>query len=205
MMPTVVLMVKAPVIGAVKTRLAASLGAERAVEIYRALVERQVRALPVEWAVVVSFDPPGAESEMRAWLEPLRSAHMKFQAQREGDLGQRLLVAASDALGAEGGAVVLIGGDCPYLESSHLAGAAEALTRVDVVLGPARDGGYYLIGLRRAEPTLFAGIDWSSPQVLAQTRERCTAARMRVCELDELEDVDDGASWRRAVAAGVLG
>eukprot|EP01031_Cornospumella_fuschlensis_P003638 gene3638-4539_t len=74
-------MVKAPTAGAVKTRLASSLGAERATEIYRALVERQLRALPVTWPVVVCFDPPAAEAAMHAWLSPLRASNLTFAAQ----------------------------------------------------------------------------------------------------------------------------
>lgn len=100
---------------------------------------------------------------------------------------------------------MLIGGDCPYIETSHLKAAAVMLERTDVVIGPARDGGYYLIGVRRLERAMFTGIAWSSALVLVQARERCAAAGLSVVELGELEDVDDEASWRRAAAAGVLG
>lgn len=204
MRPTLVLMVKAPTVGAVKTRLASSVGAERATEIYRALVERQLRALPATWPVVVCFDPPAAEAAMRAWLTPVRATDLTFAKQAAGDLGERLIAATDDAFGAGAEAVILVGGDCPYLGQGHFEEAAKILTTGQVALGPARDGGYYLISLHRPEPALFTGIAWSSPQVLEQTRARCAAAGLRVCELAELEDVDDEASWQRAVASGVL-
>lgn len=204
MRPTLVLMVKAPTAGAVKTRLASSVGALRATAIYRALVERQLLAVPATWPVVVCFDPPEREAAMRTWLMSFREAGVVFSAQTTGDLGQRLSAATADAFEAEAEAVILIGGDCPYLTGAILEAAAVTLAATDVVLGPASDGGYYLIGLRRPEPALFSGIAWSSPQVLAQTRARCMAAGLSVREVAELEDVDDEASWRRAVAAGVL-
>jgi hypothetical protein len=204
MSPTLVLMLKAPAAGAVKTRLAATVGAARATEIYRSLVERQVRALPEGWPVVICFDPPEAGAAMRAWLTPLRPKGTEFCTQGAGDLGRRLTLAAAAAFGAGAQAVVLIGGDCPYLAHTHLAEAATALRGERVVLGPARDGGYYLIGLHRPEPAVFHDIAWSSPQVLVQTRSRCRSAGLDVHELPELEDVDDEMSWRRAVEAGAL-
>ena len=204
MRPTVVLMVKAPMVGAVKTRLASTVGAGRATEIYRALVERQLRALPATWPVVVCFDPPTAEVAMHAWLTPLRATGLTFATQAAGDLGERLIAATVEAFGAGAEAVILIGGDCPYLGQEHFEEAARILATGQVALGPARDGGYYLIALRRPEPAIFTGIAWSSPQVLEKTRARCAAAGLRVGELAELEDVDEEASWQRAVAAGVL-
>lgn len=204
MRATVVLMVKAPTVGVVKTRLASSLGTGRATEIYRALVERQLRELPAAWPVVVSFDPPALESAIRAWLTPVRATDLRFAAQVTGDLGDRLIAATAEAFGTGAESVIVIGGDCPYLSHDHFDEAARILATRLVALGPARDGGYYLIALHRPEPALFTGIAWSSPQVLEQTRVRCAAAGLSVCELMELEDVDDEASWQRAVAAGVL-
>jgi hypothetical protein len=138
MSPTLVLMLKAPAAGAVKTRLAATVGAARATEIYRSLVERQVRALPEGWPVVICFDPPEAGAAMRAWLTPLRPKGTEFCTQGAGDLGRRLTLAAAAAFGAGAQAVVLIGGDCPYLAHTHLAEAATALRGERVVLGPPR-------------------------------------------------------------------
>ena len=141
---------------------------------------------------------------MRAWLTPLRETGLTFAPQAAGDLGERLIAATVEAIGAGAEAVVLIGGDCPYLGQEHFEEAARILATGQVALGPARDGGYYLIALRRPEPALFTGIAWSSPHVLEQTRARCAAVGLRVGELAELEDVDDEASWQRAVAAGVF-
>ena len=79
--------------------------------------------------------------------------------------------------------------------------ARRALATVEVVLGPATDGGYYLIGLRQPRANLFAGVAWSTPKVLPQTRAKILAESLSVAELRQLDDVDDEAGWHRAVAA----
>lgn len=92
--PTVSLMLKAPIVGKVKTRLAASVGAERAALIYRRLVEHQVRSIPCHWPIHVCFSPAGALFEMREWLGP----KLEYFPQCEGDLGDRLMRAAEQLL-----------------------------------------------------------------------------------------------------------
>ncbi len=197
MQPVVVLMLKAPRLGQVKTRLGSALGEPAALGIYRQLVERQVAALPKGWRAAVYFAPADAEEEMKAWLANRHPA-LRFVAQVPGDLGLRLgaAVAAEFFRGAEG--LLVIGGDCPDLDGATLASAADALGSCDVVLGPARDGGYYLIGLKESRPELFSGIPWSTPMVFKQTREIAHASRLSVTLLPVLEDVDDWESLARA-------
>lgn len=198
--PTIALLLKAPRAGTVKTRLAATLGAARAATVYRHLVEHQIRALPHDWPATVHHAPPGAGPLMRRWLGP-RHPGLRFAAQGPGDLGARLAAAFAREFADGASAVLAIGGDCPGLDAAILRQAARALGRTDVVLGPARDGGYYLIGLKRSCARLFTGIAWSTPTVLTQTRARIRATGLTVTELPELEDVDDAAAWRRAQAA----
>lgn len=206
MTPTLALLLKAPRPGSVKTRLAAEVGAARATEIYRQLAERQLRACPAGWRTVVHFDPPDAEPEMRAWLAPRRAPgpSWEFRPQPAGDLGVRINAAFAEgfAVGAPG--VIAVGGDCPALDETRLGEAAVALLHADAVIGPALDGGYYLLGLRAPCPAAFHGIAWSTPAVLAQTRERLRAVARRIVELPPLEDIDDAASWNRALIAGHL-
>ncbi len=199
MRPVIVLMLKAPRLGQVKTRLGSALGEAAALEVYRQLAERQVAALPPNWSGAVHFAPADAEAEMKAWLQGRHPA-LHFVAQGAGDLGQRLAaaVAAEFSRGPEG--VLVIGGDCPDLDGATLVAAADTLGSCDVVLGPARDGGYYLIGLRQPRPALFSGIAWSTPAVLEETREIARRSGLAIRLLATLEDVDDMESLARARA-----
>ena len=95
--------------------------------------------------------------------------------------------------------LIILGGDCPYLDAGRLREVAAALSGTEAVLVPARDGGYCLIGLRRSERHLFHAISWSTGSVLAETRERLRERGMAWVEMEPLEDVDDAASWRRAL------
>lgn len=195
--PTIALFLKAPRLGAVKSRLAASLGEAAAAAIYRRLAERQLRALPAGWPVAVHFDPPEARPEMTAWLGAIQ-AGLRFAAQCPGDLGERLVAAFAAEFAGGVPAVIAIGGDCPGLDATVLTAARDALIEHDAVLGPAVDGGYYLIGLKACCPAVFASIAWGTASVLEQTRARLRESKLHWSELPVLEDVDDEAAWARA-------
>jgi uncharacterized protein len=199
MTPTVIAFLKAPRPGGVKTRLARDFGVAAATGIYRALAGEQWHRIPPEWRAEVHFAPADAEAEMRGWLGP----RGVFRPQVEGDLGARLIAGFAQAFAAGGAPVIAIGGDCPGLDSACLEAARAALQDVDVVLGPAVDGGYYLIGLNRPAPVLFSGIPWSTSRVLATTLARTEAAGLRCHLLETKLDIDDAASWERHQAAGV--
>lgn len=184
---------KAPRNGVAKTRLARDVGAEEATRIYRWLVERQLQAVPRGFAVEIVFTPADSEGEMRAWLGHAYS----YRAQADGDLGARLQDAFVSAFRREAGTVIAIGGDCPDLDDTTLREAFRKLARTEVVLGPAIDGGYYLIGLRRMMPRLFEDIPWSSGAVLSTTLARSAEVGLRCELLPVKEDVDDLGSWRR--------
>jgi uncharacterized protein len=194
--PLVLAMLKAPRAGEVKTRLARDVGAGPAAVIYRRLVERQMSAIPVEWPIEVHFAPADAGRELQDWLGSRPSYHPQI-----GDnLGERLIHAIAGAFARGARTLLVVGGDCPGLDDTTLREAASALATVDVVLGPAMDGGYYLIGLWQPQPQLFRGITWSSPTVLAATLSRIEESGLSHATLAAKEDVDDLASWQRAEA-----
>jgi glycosyltransferase A (GT-A) superfamily protein (DUF2064 family) len=110
-----------------------------------------------------------------------------------------------DAFAAGHDRVVVIGSDCPYLTAADIHDAWVALEGCDLVLGPALDGGYWLIGLAAPQPGLFRGIAWSTSTVLAQTREKAAGSGLRVHDLRILSDVDTETDWRKYQAAGSRG
>ncbi len=189
--PRVVVFARAPQPGRVKTRLIPALGAAGAARLQDAMTRHTL-----EQVALLLAAQRNAEAQIRYTPEPVDVMHQRYGdrfsyvPQGEGDLGARLARAAGDALAGGGGPVVLVGSDCPGLTADLLAQALDALARNDIVLGPALDGGYYLIGLRRFLPQLFDRIDWSTPAVLQQTRAAAEAARASCALLQPLGDVD---------------
>lgn len=184
---------KAPRSGYVKTRLGRQVGYDQATRIYRVMAERQLRSVPGTFRIEVHYAPRGAGREMRDWL----GANHHYCVQSGGDLGQRLGGAFAGAFRRGGTDIIAVGADCPGLDGACLAEAARRLRKTDVVLGPAADGGYYLIGLRHPAPQLFEGIAWSSEHVLQQTVERIAASGLSHQLLSVKEDIDDLESLRR--------
>jgi rSAM/selenodomain-associated transferase 1 len=180
--------VKHPSPGAVKTRLAAEVGPEAAARLYRTLAERVLEATSPragEYERLVFFDPPEALAGMRAWLPGVR-----LLAQSGGDLGARMADAFARAFARGAERVVLVGTDAPAVGRETVMEALSALDAADVVIGPAEDGGYYLLALRQPRPELFSGVAWSTPSVRAQTLTRAAFASLSVRELAPLRDVD---------------
>ncbi len=180
---------KAPEPGAVKTRLIPRLGAQAAADLARHLllqtVERHARArlCPIQlWCA------PDTRHPLFAALAA--EFRLTLHAQGEGDLGRRMCNATRAAL-RRGEPAVLIGTDCPELDSVAVACALRWLGRGSAaVLGPAADGGYVLMGLRRLDPRLFRGIAWGGPRVLEQTRARLRSLGWRWRELPVMRDLD---------------
>jgi rSAM/selenodomain-associated transferase 1 len=180
--------VKHPAPGAVKTRLAAAVGPEAAARLYRSLAERVLEATTPragEYERLVFFHPREALAAMRAWLPGAR-----LVAQGAGDLGARMSDAVARAFARGAGRVALVGSDAPGVSRETVVAALDALDAADVVIGPAEDGGYYLVALRAPRPELFAGVAWSTPSVRAQTLTQAAAAGLSVRELAPLRDVD---------------
>jgi rSAM/selenodomain-associated transferase 1 len=178
-LPSISILAKAPVPGAAKTRLIPAIGAHAAAVLQERLTERAVATARA-----------AALGDVAVWCAP-DSTHRSFRdlgvalkRQPDGDLGARMLAAF------QGAPTLVIGTDCPALTAAHLRDAAAALTEHDVVLIPAEDGGYVLIGARAPHPELFAGMTWSVPTVLAETRARIAARGLSCAELPALWDVD---------------
>jgi rSAM/selenodomain-associated transferase 2/rSAM/selenodomain-associated transferase 1 len=195
------ILAKHPTPGLAKTRLIPALGPVGAAALHERMVRRtlaEVDRLRVERAVDAQVRVAGAAP---AEFASRFDASLPCVPQCEGDLGARLREATADLL-ASARAAVVIGTDCPELSSGLLHAAFDALRSHDVVLGPALDGGYYLIGLSRPAPTLFEEIAWSSEVVLAQTLAKAEAAGLSVHRLPALADVDeprDLALWEAVV------
>ena len=178
------------VLGKVKTRLAAGVGEEQAMEIYRYLLNKTYLALKEITVPVTTYFSEFIPEN------PIHSAENK-QLQLGGDLGERMRNAFVAHLESGMEKVVLIGTDCPSMEGTHIVQAFEALEHSDLVLGPARDGGYYLIGMKRRADFLFEGITWSSELVLSQTLTLAAEQGLRSSLLPILEDIDSPEDWER--------
>jgi hypothetical protein len=183
-------------VGRVKTRLIPRLGATRAAELHMRMAHHTLATLalarigPVELWCAAGGDMSLFEACRRKLGVPLRM-------QPEGDLGQRMSAIAVDVL-ARAGAVVMVGADVPSMTPGDLIEARQALADgSDAVLGPAEDGGYYLIGLRRHDRDVFTGIEWGTQHVLMQTRVRMLAFGWRTHDLPVRWDVDTPADYER--------
>jgi rSAM/selenodomain-associated transferase 1 len=205
-MSTVELLVFArlPQLGRVKTRLAASLGDSAALRIYERLLAHvlsQVCAPDRPWTVTVSSTPADEASLalMRTWLRDHGCMVDRVVGQIDSDLGGRMqhAIRSSLAQGVNRNAIV-IGTDCPTINSATIEQAVNALDRVDCVLGPAQDGGYYLIGTSRADLPVFSQIEWSTERVFSQTCEHLTRASVSWATLDTMADIDTAQDWEHA-------
>ncbi len=196
-------MAKAPRVGEVKTRLVPPLSAAEAAELGGCFIRdvadnivAAARSVPIRGHV--AYSPPGAGALLRALLPDA----IGLLPSRRAGLGRSLADAADDLLAAGYGSACLVNADSPTLPTAVLVEAARALAAPGdrVVLGPAEDGGYYCIGLKRRHPRLFEEIDWSTARVLAQTLDRARELGLETVALAPWYDVDDPASLRRLTA-----
>lgn len=173
--------------GEVKTRLAAQLGDAVAAAFHRACVQTVVqRFSTIADRRVLAFSPVHREAEFAALAGP----RWQLRPQAAGDLGQRMLSFFAEAFAAGAAAVVLIGSDSPTMPDDFLHEAFDRLATTDAVLGPAEDGGYYLIGLTRFVPSIFDSVAWSTAKVCRQTIERLQAVDCRCHLLAPWYDID---------------
>ena len=182
--PVVVVMVKAPVPGTVKTRLL--LPPEEAAALAAAFAGDVVRNARAVAEVLIAYAP----ADGRALLKPLLPDGLHWTPQRGGGLGERLAGAMADAVALGFGPLLVIGTDSPTLPPAYLAQALTLLTDTDVVLGPTEDGGFYLLGTHRPQPGLFEDVEWSTREVLAQTAENARVHGHSVGFLPPWYDVD---------------
>jgi len=191
MKPRLLIFAKAPVAGAVKTRLNPALGAEGAAALaQRMLVHALAQAKAAQLGAVELCVSPAATD--KAW-GPWRARHTgPWADQGEGNLGERMARAVQRVLAA-GQSVLVVGTDCPALDATLLRRAAAALTQHDACLIPAYDGGYVLLGLRRFDATVFSEIAWSTASVARVTLERLQQRGCSVQVFAPLHDIDEPA------------
>ena len=200
----ILIFAKAPIAGEVKTRLAAHIGERTAAALYEQLVCDTVR-LAVEARLATVELHVSTHVHHRLFVSLADKHQIPVKRQSGHDLGQRMLNALREAL-CSADFAVLIGTDCPPMSADYLGRACRQLEAGDaVVLGPAADGGYVLIGARGCHEQLFFNIPWGSDRVLELTRNRLQTLNLPHSELETLWDLDrfeDLRRWRRMVSNG---
>ena len=188
-----------PVLGRAKTRLAAGIGPEAALAVYRELLAltaaavAQAQVPATVWLAEAPAPPASPTLARPEW------PGLPWRVQSAGSLGARMAGAFAEAFAAGAGRVAIIGTDCPGLSADLLRQALAHLTTHDLVLGPADDGGYYLLGMNKLAPELFDNKSWSTASVLPDTLADAARLGLRVARLPTLPDVDsveDLAVWR---------
>ncbi|MEM0928990.1 MAG: TIGR04282 family arsenosugar biosynthesis glycosyltransferase [Pseudomonadota bacterium] len=177
--PHIAIMCRYPVPGQAKTRLIPALGPDGAAGLHKTLAERTVATVRASGVPFALWGTGAEEAQFLDWLGGL-----SFGAQASGDLGDRLLAAAKSY------PVIFLGTDAPDLTPEHLQQAAEALGMGRAVIGPAADGGYWLLGLPQPADDLFFGIHWGTETVYQATREKMAALGIDPVVLEELHDLD---------------
>jgi rSAM/selenodomain-associated transferase 1 len=186
------LFAKQPLPGAVKTRLAADTSPSWAAQVSEAfLLDTLDRLAVIDSRRVLAFAPPDA----RPYFEGVAGGRFLLTAQAEGDLGRRMESFFAAQLNANAGPVVLVGTDSPTLPVDLIERAFSALESAEVVLGPAADGGYYLVGCARRVPPIFTGVAWGGECVLLDTVRRLPDD-YRLAVLPPWYDVDTLADWQ---------
>jgi rSAM/selenodomain-associated transferase 1 len=179
----IAILAKAPVPDYAKTRLIPWIGAHAAAVLQARLTERTIKtALASDIGAVTVWCAP--DISHRSFRDLQKQHGLTLAAQATGDLGARMLAAMQN------GPTLVIGTDCPALTPAHLQAASDALHGNDLVLTPAEDGGYVLIGTRKPQPGLFDAMAWSTPHVAAQTRTRAASLKLTLHELPPLWDID---------------
>ena len=182
--PCVVVFGREPAAGEVKTRLAAGIGGPAAARVYAVTLEHTLEAVVDSGARAVLSLAAAPSGEWALGIE------CSIEVQGTGDLGDRMADAFERRFSEGEERVIIIGSDCPLITPENLLAAADALAENDVVLGPAVDGGYWLVAQRRPGVDLFSDIRWSSHDTLDQTRQRLADVGAAWTEIDELKDID---------------
>ena len=186
----IIVFTRYPEAGSVKTRLAPVLGAHGAADLHRQMTEHivaRVRRICESRGVLFEVRYDGqSRIAMNRWL----GHAITYRKQESADLGERMNAAFRQAFYGGSERVLLIGSDCPGITGDLLERGLDALGDRDAVFGPAADGGYYLVGLKRMCPELFSDMTWGTSDVLERTLERASAMNLSLCLLDRLHDVD---------------
>lgn len=187
---TVAIMARCPSSQDVKTRLAGCLNSAQRAALYEAFLQDKlhtIRALPTVQGAIV-YTP----AERREWFATQAGPNTRLHAQGDGDLGARVIAAFDTLFDAGASAVVLTDSDSPNLPTERLLEAVSALRAgSELVLGPALDGGYYLVGLAHKRPALFDGVPWSTGAAFARTLRNARQLGMQPCILPPWYDIDE--------------
>ena len=186
------ILTKIPLLGTSKTRLAADIGQIEALRFSRIVTQKLYRRLSADkrWQCHLALTPDALAKTTRIW-----PGYCQRMLQGRGELGERMERVIRDK---EVGPVVIVGGDIPSINTQHIQAAFKALGNSNFVIGPAKDGGFWLIGMKRRPTNFipFKNVQWSANDTLRQTLNNVRDG-MTVKFLEELEDVDDGPSWKR--------
>lgn len=197
-MNNIIIFIKNPVLGKVKTRLAATVGDEKALEIYQRLLDvtrKTVTKVNAKYHLfysdVIDMDDDWDIQDFDKYL------------QQGNDLGERMSAAFRNIFSQNDSSalqkVVIIGSDCPALTSDILEMAFTILGDSDVVVGPTFDGGYYLLGMKEYHPALFENISWSTDAVYQETNDKSRELQLNIADLPTLSDIDNEADWNKAI------
>ena len=188
-MNILIIFVKYPDPGKVKTRIARELGAEKAADIYSLIAGSVIENVSGsdKYRTVFFFDPPEMENGIRQWLG---RDDVTYEPQSGNTIGERMSDAFERVFSGGAEKAVLIGTDVPEITGETVNRAFRLLEFEDAVIGPAEDGGYYLLGLKKPEPLLFDDIEWGSDSVYKRTVERIEKLDLSYKPLDTLRDVD---------------
>jgi rSAM/selenodomain-associated transferase 1 len=186
----IIIMTRYPDPGQVKTRLIPALGEEGACRLHQKMVEHTMVTARnfslVSPSELFVFFNGGSEVLMKSWL----GSDAEYLPQSDGDLGAKMSVAFHEVFNRGCKTVMMIGTDCPDIDYHILSKSFSLLDKTEMVIGPAADGGYYLLGLKKNHDNLFKGIVWGSDQVFSQTMDAARNAQIRVSCLPELADID---------------
>lgn len=197
-MNNIIIFIKNPALGKVKTRLAATLGDQKALEIYQRLLDvtrKTVTKVNAKYHLfysdVIDMDDDWDIQDFDKYL------------QQGNDLGERMSAAFRNIFSQNDASalqkVVIIGSDCPALTPDILEMAFTILGDSDVVVGPTFDGGYYLLGLKEYHPALFENISWSTDAVYQETNDKARELQLNIADLPTLSDIDNEADWNKAL------
>ncbi len=192
----IIIFVKNAIPGKVKTRLAKTIGNEKALEVYLKLLEiTKKEVLPLDAEKQVWYAWEKAENDL--WP----SGEFEKRAQVDGDLGDKMKDAFNKSFEEGVEKVILIGSDCPTLSTQILKKGFAALDESDSVFGPSKDGGYYLIGMNSYYPELLDNISWSTGEVMSQTELQARRNNIGLTKLPVLNDIDNEDDWNEYLDA----
>lgn len=190
MLQTLIIFVKNPIEGQVKTRVAATVGSKEAVRVYQELL-LHTKTIVEEW---FEFSIPGIAKNIRVYYGDFINQNDLWTfdkcLQHGHDLGKRMANAFENELSLGAHKVVIIGSDCLEIRKNHIDRAFEALTNQAVVIGPATDGGYYLLGMNQYFDFIFENKSWSQPLLLAETKASLQMHHIGFELIETLSDID---------------